>query len=450
MLYALLLLTAAVWSAVIAVSFRRTERVSSPGPVRALWALVLLYPAAYGLVYYSWYYESSRPGATAVLATLQPYFANAAHLLALVLSAVILLSAVRARAGWGLGIALAVLLGTPPAASVLYLGTADSLVGILAAVACLTALIVGSRSVSDTLTSIRGPLRIVVVVTLALMVIDPAVAFVPQESVDRSFFGISSRVTGPFSGPNYLALYLFISIFIEATSPQRRSRLYIGAGLALLLWTQARTPLGLAIIGAVLLAIVRRHPQDGPSIRAGVLAVLAALAMYLAPLYLVWSNSATFNVFTTGRLSAWQLAIQLFSESSVVGQGPGVYAEAADDRRVSLLGLRNAHSQVMESLASSGLIGGVAVGLVVVVVAYYAGANMGMTGGLLVAPALAFAGRLTFGTPLLLGGLTVNLSLLAILATLIVAQREDNRRTDTAHSPSGAPLSISGIATRMR
>ncbi|WP_454085385.1 O-antigen ligase family protein [Georgenia sp. Marseille-Q6866] len=450
MLYVLLLLTAAVWLAVLAITVQRSGRPTTPGAVRALWTLVLLYPAGYGLVYYSWYYESSRPGVSAGLATLQPYFANFAHLLALGLSAVILMSTLRGRAGWGLAIALAILLGTPPAASVLYLGTTDSLLGIIAAVACLTALTVSSRTMSETLTSIRGPLRIVTIATLILIVVDPAVAFVPQESVDRSFFGISSRVTGPFSGPNYLALYLFISIFTEVASPQRRSRLYVIAGAALLLWTQARTPIGLAVIGGLILVAIRKRPQAGPSVRAGALAVVAALSMYLAPLYLVWTNSAAFNVFTTGRLSAWQLALQLFVESPIVGQGPGVYAEAADDRRVSLLGLRNAHSQIMESLASSGLTGAIAVGLVVVIIAFYAGAYMGPAGGLLIAPALAFAGRLTFGTPLLLGGLTVNLSLLAILVALVVAQREDCLRAKVAHAPSGERRAGSGRAVETR
>lgn len=399
---------------------------------RVLWSLVILFPAGHGIVYYSAEFESNQAGPTASLAVLQPYFSDVAHVIALLLAALILVVSPAPRSNRSGLMAIAGFIGVPVAISSYFNGAASSAYGIFTAICLLVALAKSATSLDSVVQAIRHPLRAYAFLTGILIVIDPAVSFVPPEAVDRSLLGVSSRLMGPMTGPNHLALMLVLLIGVEWSNRTRRSGFFLLVAYVMLVWTQARIPL---LIGAILLLamVFSKRFMRAASNTLAASRFLSFLALFLLflPLAVVGTQNQEVVDFTTGRVPAWRLGLELFEESPLYGHGPSTYATDATDMRVTDLGLRNAHSQLFESLATYGLLGAISTVIVVRMLTAQGARLLQVSNAVVAAPLLVFSLRLPVGTPLLLGGMTVNLAALAILVGLIVAINRQTGSSDT-------------------
>jgi hypothetical protein len=121
--------------------------------------------------------------------------------------------------------------------------------------------------------------------------------------------------------------------------------------LILLLWSQSRTGLFGVVVGVVIIAIpvLGRRPA-----RWSWIAMAGVVILSFFPWFISLANVDGFN----GRWVAWEVAWREFAAAPLIGYGPDLFGNAYwDANPVSSFKPLHAHSQFLEAIGISGLLG---------------------------------------------------------------------------------------------
>ncbi|MFD1720168.1 O-antigen ligase family protein [Amnibacterium endophyticum] len=259
---------------------------------------------------------------------------------------------------------------------------------------------------------LRKALRAIVIFSLASVLLLPSVAY--DQECCREIFGIE-RVQGVTGHPNTLAILACFLVILELRGGRL---LWTLPPLLAMLLAQSTTGWVALTLGLLVLAG-----------RLGSTTRIAAFALALGGLVLAASDPNVVNDFLppdfwtfTGRTTIWQAALHGFFLSPVFGYGPNLLD---DQYRSVYLGsfdaAAQAHNQFVQTLGSTGIVGGAS--LVALLVAVYATSvrAAGRTGGLSLALALALSARLLSEIPLTPQGSTATLLLVVAVVGIAAA-----------------------------
>lgn len=210
-------------------------------------------------------------------------------------------------------------------------------------------------------------LRSIILLSIIFAIAFPPLAFNTEES--RTVFGLN-RLEGISHHPNVLAMLAALAILLEVS--QRSRLIWQLLALATLVVAQSTTGYIAAATGFVVL----RAASSAFVRRAAIVTVIAALAAaILAPSVMsrfVESLIPDKAVDFTGRTGIWDAAMQGWLVSPVWGYGPTLLDETY--REMYLPGFdaaAQAHNQVVQTLAGSGVVGLIALLILTAVLAQY-------------------------------------------------------------------------------
>ena len=209
----------------------------------------------------------------------------------------------------------------------------------------------GTRSVQRTVVLW---LRAIVTFSLIVSLFSYAWSYSPWQVWPGGWRGTSDRLSGLTPQPNVLGWIAVLSLVVETTQV-RVSRghawlVFALISLATLLLTGSRSAL---ISGLLALAVYELTRVGGSrSIFSGLRLFLVTCGGVVAIFsFLTRGDSASFN----GRNLTWQQAWEAFVANPVLGSGPGAYAYD-----LTTVSVPYAHNQVLQTLAETGAVGGVA------------------------------------------------------------------------------------------
>lgn len=268
----------------------------------------------------------------------------------------------------------------------------------------------------------RAVTRIITVVSAASAVVAPGWAYIGEgtNGYDRTLFGVPRLVgLAPHSGA--LSMVAIVGLLLElADGHGRRSGRVIGISSATicLLLTQSNTGWAAAAVGLVVMGVSHSQRFRAWSALGAVVAIPPALLLardWFRPV--AWLGGGDYVGTLSGRRAIWLLARQEFGRHPEVGYGPGFLGDSY--RRTHLAETQqwasNAHNQVLQTLAETGLVGLAALALLVSFAVGVAWRTRRVDGGLALAlliPLLIFG---VFGTPLYPAGLVA-----PVLVALVV------------------------------
>jgi O-antigen ligase len=342
--------------------------VVAPEVVRVVWTVLLLGTAATSVVY-SVVTPRSSTGPLPLLAPLGAGPVKALQLLAamvvVTIGAVALALAlpVLRAPKWGAVTAVSLAtLGTTVVVSAWCNGVKISL-GLLALP--VFALAVGwfpHPPVAFVERLVRRALRVVVGGSLAAAVV------APRWATDRlyrdSVIGLHSRLVGLAPHANSLGPLVVLLVALEAARAKRPTVPLALAGVALV-WTQSKTSWVVLVLVALLWVARRATGPGGVAARlpvlaaAGVVAVTAVVGIgLLAPGRSTTKGNDTSETFT-GRTAIWEVTLEVWQSSPVLGIGPRLWDDAMDRRYDDRIGFTagHAHNQLIQTLGEAGIVG---------------------------------------------------------------------------------------------
>lgn len=268
-------------------------------------------------------------------------------------------------------------------------------------------------------------LRIAVIASFAAIAVLPEMAFNLEET--RTLFGIN-RLAGIAGHPNGLAAIAAIGLLLEVGSRSRWfwKLLFVAAlllaqsstgyviaavGLAIIIWTSRKTVRSVLILGGIAVGVAS-------------LFFTVEIQAFLAEA--LGGDALTFN----GRERIWDAAMYGYRLSPVVGYGPELLN--GDYRNMFFPGFdaaSHAHNQFIQTIASAGVIGGVALTLLLMVMLFAAFRTSKATGGLTLALVAFLLLRCISETPLKPGGAGFgSLTIALIVSLLAVAWTERQKK----------------------
>ncbi|WP_431677324.1 O-antigen ligase family protein [Kitasatospora sp. KL5] len=222
---------------------------------------------------------------------------------------------------------------------------------------------------------LRAMLRVYTWGSLGALAVAPDWALAASPIVNFRLPGLgSSRLVGVTTHPILLGVIASVALAVEL-APLYRGRLWPlhgAAAAAVLVLAQSRTAWLAAPLG--LLFLYRRGVQDRvhPLLRRGLVLGIAACGAVLVPALVKGAGQVLSDreVSTLhGRTAVWDMAMSAFRSDVLLGYGPTLFT----DRSSPVQGVySHAHSQLHQTLATSGLVG--AVGLLLFAVALVAAA----------------------------------------------------------------------------
>lgn len=283
-------------------------------------------------------------------------------------------------------------------------------------------------------------LRVTMVLSFAAIWFMPETAFNTEES--RTFFGLN-RLAGIAGHPNGLAALAAIGLLLEVRSRSRK--IWMLLFVAAILVAQSSTGYFVVLSGLLIMGLYTR-PILRWVVGVGLASLFACLSFFPATAGAVAAalgldDSTTFN----GRGRIWAAALKGFDRNPVFGYGPELLGERY--RQAYLPGFdaaTHAHNQFIQTLASTGVIGGLSLALLVVTVTILAFRARHRMGGLGLALVAFIALRSATETPLKPGGVGFGTATIVIVVSLIGAawsERAD-ATPDEAADAATAPLPV--------
>jgi O-antigen ligase/polysaccharide polymerase Wzy-like membrane protein len=185
-----------------------------------------------------------------------------------------------------------------------------------------------------------------------------------QEFVDKAIFA-SSALAGPFSHPNQLGTVMAVGLPAVLLIPSRTWR---WTGVILVLWatgwSASRTSLAaeVAVLGLLLVSRSVQTAGVRRTLAVGALVVVSVIIV-LAPL-----TNHSFTAYN-GRGRVWIGSLDIWRDSPWLGAGPDIYRDPGWYSLVLGPFAFHGHNLLVDTLAISGLVGLVAVAVFLVVVA---------------------------------------------------------------------------------
>lgn len=282
--------------------------------------------------------------------------------------------------------------------------------------------------------------------SLATYIILPAWSVVPIWHEGRAFFGLSSRFVGLTPSPGYIGLIAAFSFMVEIF-PMGKLRGWLpsaACAVGICVWSQGRT-----VIIVVMVALVVAYVARARSLRGLLVAVLAISSAGVGSLLVPAVGDSVFGVFgsdraealTSGRTDVWSIALREFSRSPWLGQGSSLFSSEYWERSAAQSGpnFANAHNQVLQALAQGGLLGLLALALLIWALIRLALDTRVATGWLSIAAVGALVAQLAFSTPLRISGFSVNLLCVAVCVGLM-AGSEVSRGSPSSSSSDGRTM----------
>lgn len=220
--------------------------------------------------------------------------------------------------------------------------------------------------------------------------------------------GLEQRLYGLSPHPNSLGPLALLYLILEWIVPSKhRGVRAIGilCAMAVLVLAQSKTALIAAAFVTVLLTVYhaskrRRHVATGVAFVVLLLGIVAA-SISMPGLLDTMADSDPYGLSTlTGRTRIWQISFDTWREYPLVGYGPTVWSlDFRLTRGQGILPAGHAHNQLLQSLAQSGIVGGVALIAYLVVLVRYGAALAGKTRGGSVALVFLLIARSVTETP---------------------------------------------------
>jgi O-antigen ligase len=319
--------------------------------------------------------------------------------------------------------------------------------GLITSCAVLLAISLSRERPQAALLRVRSFLRLQVGLSLLLALLNPAWALVPPEHNGRSLFGLESRLIGLAAGPNYLGAAAAILCILEVLLPRRGrffATFFFVQSIAATIWSQSRTGLVIIALGLALALSVRAFGKSHVPVIARLYTWGPIAAMFGAPLLVLtvmggYSSEAI--SLTTGRVYVWSAAMEAGVRSPLFGVPRQEFTQivALNAHGYDFL---NAHNQLLETLATGGLL--MVLALLMLLGAVVRGVLLQSRVALIpVALSFAVLGQLAFGTPLKLEGLSWNLASAALLVVCTLDWSQLDGNFSTFDRPDRSSLSPS-------
>jgi exopolysaccharide production protein ExoQ len=165
--------------------------------------------------------------------------------------------------------------------------------------------------------------------------------------------GLQERLFGVGFHPNYLGFTAVVAIIVEATAPRSRFWTWHASAALIVLMLAGSRMAWIALIAAALvwgLLSARRRSE-------GVAGVFAASGLVLVGIYLVIDAGTSTVANLDSRTPIWHQTISLWHQSPWFGIGPGLYSGAPGSQAGVTIAVDQAHNQVLQTLAESGIVG---------------------------------------------------------------------------------------------
>lgn len=246
---------------------------------------------------------------------------------------------------------------------------------------------------AELLRHVRGILRVYTWGSLIALLAAPDWALSPSPIVNFRLPGFgSSRLFGLTDHPVLLGVVAMTALAVE-TAPFQRPRLWplhAGAAAAVVLMAQSRTAWITALVSLPFLyrRDVQRtvHPVIARALGSGLaVSVIALVPTTAAAVGRVMADPEVDSLH--GRTEVWQISMHVFESDMVLGYGPRLFLDRSSPVH---LAYPHAHSQLFQTLATSGLIGAAALALftaaLIVAAARSGGASNGLSWALVATP----------------------------------------------------------------
>lgn len=260
---------------------------------------------------------------------------------------------------------------------------------------------------------LRSVLRLYLLVPLVLLFYWPELVLLPPEVSGRDALGGLSRFVGLAPSPAYMGTISCMALICELWATKKgKGRIGVIAIIVCVnLATQSRTSLILLAM-IVLIYLFRKKLTES---RNAWLYSIIAFSLTVPVVALSWYADWMME-FTTMRIEVWRIALQEFASNPVFGVGPVLFSETYWNRAEYEEGnFANSHNQLLESLATFGIVGGVTCVAVLCICVIYVRKSALPTAALSLAAFALVVVQLPFGTPLRVSGLSFNLFPLVFL-----------------------------------
>ncbi|WP_030269316.1 O-antigen ligase family protein [Streptomyces sp. NRRL B-24484] len=229
---------------------------------------------------------------------------------------------------------------------------------------------------------VRAMLRVYTWGSLCALAVAPGWALAASPIVNFRLPGLgSSRLVGVTTHPILLGVIASAALAVEL-APLYRSRLWplhAGAAAAVLVLAQSRTAWLAAPLGLLLLYRRGAHHRIHPLLRRLLVLGIAVCGAVLVPALVTGAGQVLSDreVSTLhGRTAVWDMAMSAFRSDVLLGYGPTLFTDRSSPVQAVY---SHAHSQLHQTLATSGLVG--AAGLLLFAAAVVVAAARGAAAG---------------------------------------------------------------------
>jgi len=165
--------------------------------------------------------------------------------------------------------------------------------------------------------------------------------------------GLPGRLFGVGFHPNLLGFTAVVAIIVEAMPSRSRLAIWHGAAAFTVIALAGSRMAWVALIAVALvwaLSNARRRSE-------GVAGFVAALGLVSIAIYLVYSVGAATVANLNSRTPIWHQSISLWHRSPLFGIGPSIYRGPAGSESGVTIAVDQAHNQILQTLAESGVVG---------------------------------------------------------------------------------------------
>jgi len=165
--------------------------------------------------------------------------------------------------------------------------------------------------------------------------------------------GLPGRLFGVGFHPNLLGFTAVVAIIVEAIPPRTRLWMWHSAAALVVIALAGSRMAWVALIAVALvwaLSNARRRSE-------GVAGLFAALGLVLVAIYLVFGVATGTVANLNSRTPIWHQTISLWHRSPLFGIGPSLYRGGVGSQAGVTIAVDQAHNQILQTLAESGVIG---------------------------------------------------------------------------------------------
>lgn len=273
----------------------------------------------------------------------------------------------------------------------------------------------------------RRTMRVIVLISLGAAVVAPVWAFIGEgtQGYGRTIFGVP-RLTGLSPHPNALSAIAVASLLVEIGFRHGPRRVQIFAGLAAavcVLLTQSNTGYIAAAVGVLVITAVR-HAGYRKTLVSGAIALLGVYVFWPQAIIPASLRSSDYVNSVSGRTMIWRLSLDEWHRHPLTGYGPNIFSPSyLSSHFPANMQVSNAHNQVVQTLADSGLLGAAGLAVVIAATVLCGWRARRVDGGLSLALGAAFWTFSITETPMRVVGVGA-VPALVTLGVALVASRE--------------------------